>query len=137
MYWNGEGVPKDPAAAVRWFRKAADQGVDRAQFALGLMYFGGHGVAKDRAEAMKWYRMAAEQGYAPAQYRIGVMYLSGEVVAKDYTEAYKWEHLAAIGGVSDARNFCHALEHSMTPDQIAKAKQAATDWAIAHPVQAK
>ncbi len=27
MYINGEGVPKDPAKAVSWLRKAAEQGL--------------------------------------------------------------------------------------------------------------
>ena len=26
MYANGDGVPKDAAEAVKWYRKAADQG---------------------------------------------------------------------------------------------------------------
>ncbi len=32
MYDRGEGVPKDNAEAVRWYRLAAEQGADRAQF---------------------------------------------------------------------------------------------------------
>jgi len=37
-YAKGEGVPKDEAAAVHWFRKAAQQGLRDAQFNPGLMY---------------------------------------------------------------------------------------------------
>jgi TPR repeat protein len=36
MYLNGKGVPKDDAEAVKWFRKAAEQGYADAQYDLGL-----------------------------------------------------------------------------------------------------
>ena len=35
---NGEGVPKNDAEAVTWYRKAAEQGYANAQFNLGYMY---------------------------------------------------------------------------------------------------
>ena len=38
MYDNGEGVPENDAEAVKWYRKAADQGYAQAQFNLGVMY---------------------------------------------------------------------------------------------------
>jgi len=37
MYAKGEGVPRDDAEAVTWFRRAAEQGDARAQVKLGLM----------------------------------------------------------------------------------------------------
>ncbi|MBM3794707.1 MAG: sel1 repeat family protein [Acidobacteria bacterium] len=40
-YAKGEGVPKDAAQAVFWYRKAADQGNANAQFNLGLMSYNG------------------------------------------------------------------------------------------------
>ena len=62
-YLNGDGVPRDYAAAVRWFRKAADQGFPEAQTNLGFMYAKGLGVPQDYTEAMKWCRKAADQGH--------------------------------------------------------------------------
>ena len=38
MYDKGQGVPQDYAAAVSWYRKAAEQGDADAQFNLGFMY---------------------------------------------------------------------------------------------------
>jgi TPR repeat protein len=38
MYREGEGVPQNYAEALKWFRKAADQGNANAQFKLGIMY---------------------------------------------------------------------------------------------------
>ena len=37
-YANGQGVGKDDAEAVKWFRKSAEQGYDEAQTELGFMY---------------------------------------------------------------------------------------------------
>jgi predicted aspartyl protease len=52
---------------VLWYRKAADQGLDNAQFSLGVMYHNGEGVPQDLAQAGAWYRKAAKQGNADAQ----------------------------------------------------------------------
>ena len=71
MYDRGQGVAKDDAQAVFWYRKAATQGHAGAQNALGLKYTNGEGVAKDDAKAVILYRKAAEQGYAEAQYSLG------------------------------------------------------------------
>ena len=55
------------AEAVKWFRKAADQGVELAQFKLGLCYASGNGVPENKAEAAKWIRKAAAQGNEDAK----------------------------------------------------------------------
>jgi TPR repeat protein len=52
--------------AVKWFRKAAEQGHAKAQYALGRSYEMGLGVVADYEEAAKWYRKAAEQGDSEA-----------------------------------------------------------------------
>ena len=36
MYDNGYGVPENDAEAIKWYRKAADQGHANAQYNLGL-----------------------------------------------------------------------------------------------------
>ena len=52
----------DPQEAVRWYRKAADQGNAKAQYYLGVCYDYGDGVDMDLQEAAKWYRKAADNG---------------------------------------------------------------------------
>ena len=42
MYYNGQGVAKNYAEAMKWFRKAADQGSANAQYGLGVMYDNDH-----------------------------------------------------------------------------------------------
>jgi len=81
--------------AVRYFRKAAEQGHAPAQNNLGVCYENGKGVEKDVYEAVKWYRKAAEQRYVLAQYNLGVCYANGAGVEKDMDEAVKWIRKAA------------------------------------------
>jgi len=58
-YEKGQGVPKDYAEAMQWYRKAAEQGLASAQNNLGFMYSLGHGAPQDYVEAYKWFNLAA------------------------------------------------------------------------------
>ena len=44
---HGQGVPQDYSKALKWTRKAADQGDLTAQFGLGLMYELGKGTPQN------------------------------------------------------------------------------------------
>lgn len=66
QYYHGEGLPRDPAAALGWFQQAASQGDADAQFSLGLMYGRGEGTSKDIKISLSWFQKAAEQGHAGA-----------------------------------------------------------------------
>jgi TPR repeat protein len=61
-YGNGDGVEKDYAKAVYWWRHAAERGHAKAQYNLGIFYYQGMGVEKNEEEGLKWLRKAAEQG---------------------------------------------------------------------------
>lgn len=52
---------------MTWYRKAAEQGHEGAQFNLGLILYSGDGIAKNEAEAVRWFRKAAEAGLADAR----------------------------------------------------------------------
>ncbi len=99
-YEQGRGVPRDPAQAAKWYRRAAEStvemqftppasgpdaaygqtipshegrrwpGLAEAQYRLGLMYLEGRGVPQDRAQARKWLERAARQGYPEAVARL-------------------------------------------------------------------
>ncbi len=62
LYDFGEGVLKDDAVAVQWYRLAAAQGDVEAQFNLALMYQYGEGVPQDYMQAYAWFNIAAAQG---------------------------------------------------------------------------
>ena len=103
VYFRGQGVPKDYAQAVKWFRKAADQGMPESQYMMGVIYDRGEGLPQDFAEAVAWYRKSGEQGYVAAQFELGNKYASGEGVPQNYAEAYVWYSLAAAAGHETAR----------------------------------
>ncbi|MBM3520312.1 MAG: sel1 repeat family protein [Alphaproteobacteria bacterium] len=94
----------DYAEAVKWYRKAAEQGDTAAMHNLGFMYTWGQGVPQDYAEAAKWFRRAADLGAAEAQGSLGLMYAEGKGVPQDYAEAAKWFRKAAEQGVAYAQN---------------------------------
>ncbi len=114
---------EDYAEAVKWYRKAADQGNAEAQNNLAVMYANGQGVPQDYAEAVKWFRKAAGQGFPRAQHDLAVMYANGQGVPQDYAEAYKWFNLAASQGDASASADRNKLALSMTPDQIAEGQR--------------
>ena len=97
-YHSGTGVEKSYPEAVKWFKKAADQGNAEGQVCLGRAYLHGTGVEKSYPEAVKWFKKAADQGNAEGQAGLGCAYMSGEGVAKSYPEAVKWFTKAADQG---------------------------------------
>jgi TPR repeat protein len=116
MYYNGQGVPKDQAEAVRLCRKAADQNNRFGLRNLAFMYQHGEGIAKDLTEAARLYRKAADQDDAYAQLRLAEMYESGEGVAKDLAEAVKWyRKTAERGNVESMNSLAWSLATSMDP----------------------
>ena len=128
----GRGVTQDFAEAIRWYRKAAEQGSADAQYSLGSVYYIGQQVKRDYAEASHWYRKAAEQGDPDAQSKLGTLYDEGQGVPQDYLEALMWTSLAASRArgdqqkqYADQRN---ELARKMTPQQIAEAQRRAREW---------
>ena len=108
MYDYGEGVRQDQKEAVKWYRKATEQGSDANEGAyaatlLGLIYATGKGgVLQDYKEAVKWYRKAAEQGVSLAQVKLGILYATGQGVPQDQKEALKLYRMSAEQGESQA-----------------------------------
>jgi TPR repeat protein len=135
MHSDGLGVTKDAVKAVKWHRKAADQGRATAQESLGFAYLVGAGVTQDFVEAGKWFRKAAEQGNADAQNRLGAMYKTGLGVPQDYVLAHMWFDLAVSRFRSDdtvnrrlAEDSRNDVAAKMTPAQIAEAQRLAREW---------
>src|SRR5262245_37400877 len=61
----GKGVPQDVDAAIRWFRRAADQGFAKAEYNLGRIHASDQWGRADSVEALRMYLAAANHGYAP------------------------------------------------------------------------
>ena len=129
VYYNGRGVERDYAEALRWARLAAEQGNVRGQSLLGVAYYGGNGVDRDPAEAARWARLAAEQGDAGGQVVLGALYLNGTGVPQDDVSAYVWLALAASDSetVTEGR-ILSLLARRMAPEQLAAAEARLRDW---------
>ena len=105
---TGKSGVKDPAAAVLWFERAAQQGHVLAQVELARLYEKGSGVPKDEDRAFALYMKAAEQGNAYAQNAIGFFHNNGVGRPVNPAEAVKWYLKAAAQGHTVAQ---HNLGH--------------------------
>ena len=105
MYDRGVGVPRDPARAADWLRRAAEAGNRDAAYQLGAMYENGRGVPEDDARAVAWYSKAALLGDREAQVKVGKAYEQGLGVASDMGEALTWYRKAAGQGDAWAQNY--------------------------------
>jgi len=61
LNYLGQGVEQDHAAAVGWFRLAAEQGTAESALKLAVMYANGHGLERDLVRAYQWARIAQDQ----------------------------------------------------------------------------
>ena len=131
-YAEGKGVDQDAVEAVKWYRKASDQGAALGDYGLGNAYEHGAGVPQDQMRAAEWYRKAADKGLAKAQFSLGLAYEDGRGVPRDYLQAHKWANLAASRAQGELREMAAKLRETlswvMTPAQVAEAQQLASDW---------
>jgi TPR repeat protein len=97
------GLPKDPALAAFWRRKAAEQGSERAQAELAERYELGVGVPKDDAQAVFWLRKAADQSDMLSQIALADRYEKGQGVPQDEAQAFDWRLKAAEQGFPSAQ----------------------------------
>jgi TPR repeat protein len=110
LYGSGHGVLRNEFEAVKWFRKAAEQGHLSAQVFLGMRYANGQGVVKDEYEAIKWFRKAADLGDVFSLYKLGDMYENGRGVLRDIEEAKRWYRKATEKGDQNAKKALERLE---------------------------
>jgi TPR repeat protein len=126
----GKDVPQNQLEAAKWYRRAAEQGDEGAQFAIASAYLAGNGVSRDYAEAAKWFRRASDQGDRISQLILGGMYVLGQGVKKDLVESLKWLILAADGGLLNEKAIQNrdAVASALNPEQISEAKRRAAEW---------
>ena len=98
FYSVGNGVSSNRGTAMKWYRKAAEQGLPKAQKSLGLLC-----LEDDKAEAVKWFRKAAQQGDAGAELYLGASYYKGCGVIEDKVEAVRWIRKSAEQGYAEAQ----------------------------------
>ena len=119
QYFMAEYFIRDRKEQYKLYRKAAEQGYDEAQNAVGrFLEEGWGGVAKNEAEAIEWFRKAAEQGFSVAQYNLAVCLENGDGCREDKAEAVEWYRKAAEQGHPEAQNnLGYCLEHGIGYDE--------------------
>ena len=128
MYFNGQGVDKNPILGMQWLKRASDQGSDQAQAIidqifnmaeqggveaqrlLGAVYREGVGFPQSYEESIQWYRRAANQGDADAQYNLGVIYWKGLGITQDRNQTMALWRQAAAQGYEPAQRGLEKIE---------------------------
>jgi len=64
-FYYGREVPRNLAAAWRWYRNAAERGEPLAQYQLGRMYTEGQGADADPLKAYMWVELASKRSTGP------------------------------------------------------------------------
>jgi hypothetical protein len=103
IYDLGLGVPRNSAAALRWYLEAASDGHADAQFNVAVMLDAGTGVPRDPAAAATWYARSAANGNARAQFNLAMLYEDGVGIPKNPDLARVWYEAASsvIGAAAD------------------------------------
>ncbi len=92
MYAKGEGVERDPLAAGRLIRRAAEmEHVPAMRSYAFALESGNLGFASDHAAAVEWFRLAAQAGDGVSMRRLSDAYASGQLgLPVDPEQAAQW-----------------------------------------------
>lgn len=71
-------LPQSDTEAYLWAKKAAEQGLAKAEYAVGYFTEMGIGTVKDLAEARAWYKRAADHGDKRANQRVAALQGQGQ-----------------------------------------------------------
>ena len=93
MIFKGQGVKKNPAAALNWTKLSAENGNRVGQYNMGYLHEQGAGTPQSTREAIQWYTRSARQQYVLAQRRLGEIY-----EASDMKQAQYWYDQARVNG---------------------------------------
>jgi TPR repeat protein len=125
LYDQGLGVAEDRAQAAVWYQQAAESGVAEGQYNLADLYLRGEGVPREETTAFAWFQKAAQQGHTGARIMLGSMYAEGRGTEKNLPSACEWLSAATLQGDTRGTATLQALEHQLTPEQVAQSRMRA------------
>ncbi|GHT45707.1 hypothetical protein FACS189454_05630 [Planctomycetales bacterium] len=130
FHYDTDGNYED---AMKWYRKAADNGSAAANVGIGFLILNGQGVPQNKEKGKEIIRKSvdgllneAKQDEPIAQVIMGWCYDSGNGVTEDKSEAVKWFRKAAEQGNAVAQNNlgdCYYNGNGVTED-----KSEAVKW---------
>jgi len=100
---RGWGGGKDPFAAARWYKAAAESGNTLAQDRYAALCASGEGTRRDSAESVRWYQAAAAGGSVEAHYQLGRLHRTGQGAMRDLAAAAEHFLAAAKAGHAGAQ----------------------------------
>tara|TARA_B100000405_G_C16503279_1_gene344577 strand:+ start:64 stop:642 length:579 start_codon:yes stop_codon:yes gene_type:complete len=129
-HYFGSSSREDKKTAIKWWRKAAEQGHLDAHFNLGTAYVAGSGVEKNADIAVQWFRKAAENSDVMSQAKLGKIYWHGDLQPKDKIKALAWFIIAVKNGAVQFGYFeflegipsMSQINKELTPEKIKKAE---------------
>ena len=93
-YYKGNRIEKSQVKALKWWTKAAEQGVEDADYCLGCIYF----EKKKFSIAYKYYLKAIKDPLInEAGFQLGVIYENGLGVEIDKDKAVEYYKMGAAG----------------------------------------
>ncbi len=95
FYERGLGVAADPAAARKWWEKAAALGSSDGLYNLAILHMDGIGVPKNGPEARRLFEKSAALGDSGAMRLLGDMHYFAKGIPDDNTRAREWYEKAA------------------------------------------
>jgi TPR repeat protein len=117
MYEKGVDLPKNPALAATWYRKAAEHGFAEAVISLAVLYLN----VSDYDQARPWCEAAAKKKLTGGYYCLGYLYQHGFGVDLNLKEAFRWHDQGARGGnVSSMQALARMYENGegTKPDHV-------------------
>jgi len=133
--WQGDGVPKDYAKAVQFFKRsvenrATDKLAGPACLLLAKAYEEGLGVIQDDAEAVRYLQLAAQEGVgAVAHSRLARAYETGTGAKQNFSKALVEFRKAAAAGDEGDRKRLERFENWY--NRFQRANRAAALWLTA------
>ena len=124
IYFQGDGVEKDHAQALRWATKPAEQDDVMCAGMIAQIHYQGRGVKRDLPAALAWFKRAAALGDANAAFTAGLMNDEGHGVPRNPVEALAWYRLSLKLGeqMEGSVKYANALEQKLTPKQVGEAQ---------------
>lgn len=120
--------------ALAEIHRLAQAGDTQAKYTLGVIYAQGQGVPADHEQAVRWFWEAANEGYTSAQYSLGMAHAGGLGVPQNLVRGLMWLNLALEDRNSHMAfrlqivSMAALLKKSMTPEQVAEARELAAAW---------
>lgn len=123
---------KNYKEAIKWTKRAAEEGMREAEFALGSYFDQGIGVEQNSKKALSYYELAASKKYGPAMINLAFMYSEGKGVERDLRHVYKWSLLASEQGMTRADSELEELERRLDDKSLGEASAMADEWRQTH-----